>query len=299
MSLEPLLTPWILFIASLAALVFTQRWLHRHMIGLGLLATGKPSAAVILYHTIMFPGVLLHEVSHWLVAGALNVRSGRFSLWPERDEAGVRLGYIEVEKPDAVRGTLIGIAPLVTGLLIVLALADKALNLPDLAAALTTGDLAVIGPAAARLIGAPDFWIWLYLIFAIANAMMPSPEDRRSWPVLIAGVLGIALLLVISGFEAAVTTALGGPVADALRLLATAFVPIIALNLFAVALIWTVERVVALVFGRSVDYGPAPSQPAQSSVSLYDRPLPVPRPPRNAPSIEPDEPHMPAPVLDE
>ena len=307
MTFAALITPWVLFTLSLVCSLVTQRWLQRHMIGLGLLATGKPDAAVTLYHTVTFPGVLLHELSHWLAARLLLVRTGRFVIWPERDKRGVRLGYIEVEKPDPLRGALIGAAPVVVGLLALLGIADKALNLGDLAAALPSADLAVIRPAVERLARAPDFWVWLYLIFAIANTMMPSPEDRQSWPAFIAGVAVVALFMLAAGFGGMLLNALAGPVTAALNLLAGLFAVVFALNLGVMALVWAAEFVGTRATGRRVDYAPPPKPAATADAaapprrprSIYERPLPVPAPPRNAPPVEPEGPHPPAPALDE
>ena len=68
------LTPlfWVVF--SLIILLFMQRWIHTHLHGLFLLLMGKPERAVVLYALFLFPGVLLHEVSHWLAATFLGVR---------------------------------------------------------------------------------------------------------------------------------------------------------------------------------------------------------------------------------
>jgi hypothetical protein len=291
MIAEQPLTPWILFVVTLALLRYTQRWLERHMIGLFTLAAGQPEVAIIVYYVLMLPGVAVHELSHWLVAGALNVRTTRFTLRPEASEEGVRLGYIETEKPDPLRGTLIGIAPLVSGLAIVLLMANNTLNIPAFADALETADLGVVIPAGKRLLRTPDFWMWLYFMFTIANSMMPSAADRRHWPVIIVGVLVLGVLLAVSGYQETVWSALGGPVTEALGLLAAAFTPLIVLNLLVIALVWAIESLVRWRTDLQVDYHPQaepePAPPAGSIRSLLDLPLPVPAPPANAPKTPP------------
>lgn len=307
MVFDDLLTPWLLFGAALVALLLTQRWLQRHMIGLALLATGKPDLSIILYYTVMFPGVLVHEVSHWLVARVLLVRTGRFAIWPERDAHGVRLGYIEVDRPDIVRGTLVGAAPLAAGLLITLLIADQALILNDLTAALATGRLALIAPAIERLMRRPDFWIWLYLTFTIANTMMPSREDRQAWPAFFVSMLVVLAMLAAAGLGDPLVQILAGPVTEILSLLATVFFGIVVLNLCVIALVGAAEAALSRLSGRRVDYSPAsPAHespaappPAQPPVPFHDRPLPVPAPPQRAPPLETPTPHTPAPVFDD
>ncbi|MCZ7543122.1 MAG: hypothetical protein M5R40_06105 [Anaerolineae bacterium] len=308
MLVETIITPWILFAASLAFLVFTQRWLQRHLIGLAFLFTDNEDAAVRLYHALMFPGVLLHELSHWVTARLLGVGTGRFVVLPHRDETGILLGHVEVEETDVVRGALIGAAPLVAGLLVTVLAADQALNMADLAAALPTGDLTAIGAAFARLLRAPDFWVWLYLLFAVANAMMPSPEDRRSWPPFIALMALAFVILLVAGFQETVVGVLAGPLRDALNLLAAAFVGITALNLVVMAPVWIVEETASRLMRRRVNYGPPKAPPAETPpapraaggpVALHERPLPVPAPPRNAPPVDLETPHAPYPMFDD
>ena len=84
------LTPDLAFLMGLAAavalllLVFLQRWIHTHLHGVSLLLTGRPEWAVIVYAVILFPGVFLHEASHWLAATLTGVRTGGVSLMPRR-----------------------------------------------------------------------------------------------------------------------------------------------------------------------------------------------------------------------
>ena len=85
---------WVL--VSIPVLLLLQRWIHAHLHGLSLLLTGKPERAVYIYALVLFPGVLLHELSHWLAATLLGVRAGRFSVMPRhRPDGTIQLGYVE------------------------------------------------------------------------------------------------------------------------------------------------------------------------------------------------------------
>src|SRR5512143_2626739 len=100
----------------LGPLLFAQRWLHREVQWVFLLITRSPSVSVGLFSLLFFPGVLLHELSHFLMARLLGVRAGRFSLLPSVVEGGkLRLGFVETAETDWVRDALIGAAPLITG----------------------------------------------------------------------------------------------------------------------------------------------------------------------------------------
>src|SRR5512145_1583640 len=100
----------------LGPLLFAQRWLHRETQLVFLLLTRSARLALGLFSLLFFPGVLLHELSHYLMARLLGVRTGRFSLLPELMPDGkLRLGFVETAETDIVRDALIGAAPLISG----------------------------------------------------------------------------------------------------------------------------------------------------------------------------------------
>jgi hypothetical protein len=228
-----------------------ERWLRRHLHGLGLLLTGSAEVAEFVYFLLLLPGVVVHELSHWLMAWLLGVRAGRISVWPARQRDGsLRLGYVETEDPGALREAIIGAAPLLSGVVLVLLIGERALGIAGIGAALTAGDLAGVLRRLMAAVQAPDVWLWLYLIFALANAMLPSPSDRRAWPV--AAVVGLALagLLVWAGR----TSSLAEWMSIALGALAAAFVLAITADVVVVAVVWLAERAFGRMLRRQVEY---------------------------------------------
>ncbi len=87
-------TPLLCLAASLGLLLLVERWIHQHLQGVAYLMTGDRKRAVILYAVPLFPGVILHEVSHALAAMALRVRIGRISVRPKVTGNRVRLGFV-------------------------------------------------------------------------------------------------------------------------------------------------------------------------------------------------------------
>ncbi|OGO13910.1 MAG: hypothetical protein A2Y93_13835 [Chloroflexi bacterium RBG_13_68_17] len=61
------------FVLSLAIFVPVQRWLHRTLQRLLIVATGSRRAAILLYSLLFLPFVLLHEASHRLMAALVRV----------------------------------------------------------------------------------------------------------------------------------------------------------------------------------------------------------------------------------
>lgn len=188
---------WWLLIALLP-LLFVQRRLHQETMAVFLLLTRNQGMALILFSLLFFPGVVLHEMSHWITAKLLGVRTGKIWLIPERlPDGNLRMGYVEAERVDFFRESLIGFAPLLFGGLFVAYTGLSHLKFHLLWEALMNAQLTALPDSFAALYTQSDFWLWFYLTFVVSATMMPSPSDRQSWMPLIlfaATVFGLALL---------------------------------------------------------------------------------------------------------
>ncbi len=194
--LQPYSGP-IFFVLSLLVYLAVQRRLHREIQGVFLLLTRSPALALGLFALVFFPGVLMHETSHWITAKLVGVRTGKFSLLPQLQPDGtLRLGYVEAAPADIFRETLIGAAPFVSGTLVVGWIAISPLRVLSLGQIESAPGL---WGALAEMVNLPDFWLWFYLAFTISSTMLPSASDRRAWlPVLlIVGLIG--LIFILSG----------------------------------------------------------------------------------------------------
>ncbi len=188
---------WWLLVALLP-LLYLQRRLHAEIISVFLLLTRRQSVALAVFSILFFPGVLVHELSHWLMAGVLRVRTGRIWLIPELLPDGkLRLGYVETSRVDPLRDGLIGAAPLLGGGALVAFAGLTRLNLDSLWRSLVLEQGDAFFETLREIYTRPDFWLWFYLLFVISSMMLPSETDRRAWlPVAIfSGILlGIAFL---------------------------------------------------------------------------------------------------------
>jgi hypothetical protein len=183
---------WLLLL--LGPLLFLQRRLHLETQAVFLLLTRRGDLALVLYSMLFFPGVLLHEASHYLMARLLGVRTGRFSVLPRPLPGGrLQLGFVETSSADIFRDALIGLAPLIAGGTFVAYVGLSRLALPGLWEELATGSTNLASSLAALQLK-PDFWLWFYLTFTVSSTMMPSPSDRNAWLPL---VLIAAFLLAI------------------------------------------------------------------------------------------------------
>lgn len=256
------LMPFIWVSITFVILLLMQRWIHVHLHGVSMLITRRAEWAVILYSLILLPGVFLHETSHWLTATLLGVRTGSFSLIPHRQADGsIVLGYVEYYKGRTlgpVRESLIGGAPLIAGTAVILLIGFKVFGITDLAAAIHSGEIDNLSLALGQVFSTNDILVWLYLLFAISNAMMPSPADRRAWPAFLLTISGLAIVLAMLGATDVVINGLAQPATTVFGYLGIALSMSIAVDILFMILIAVVEWIVGRIRGVSVIYAAEP-----------------------------------------
>ncbi len=280
MNASNLLTPWLLLGGVLFLLVQAEKWIHSHLYGVGWLLTEDKQSATALYYLALLPGVFVHEVTQWLLAGALNVPTKRVMAWPEAQEDGtLRLDFVQVLKAGWFPSALIGAIPFITGTALIWLISNRILDLEHFLSSLSTGDLTVIGPALRQVGSTPDFYLWLYILFAISNAMIPTPADRKGWPLLI-GLFAVCLgFLVLIGVGPRLYETFTGPVARALNLLTAAFSTVLVVEVGAVMIIGTTEQIARRLTKRTFTYAkPVPPIPAREPGSSLPLPPGVPPP---------------------
>ena len=200
--MNPSWTPLLALIATLLPLLWAKRWITRHLGELSMRWVGDSDVALILYFVLVLPGVMIHEASHWLMATLLGVRVSKLSLGPVRQGRSrkVSLGSVRVANVDPVRSSLIGLAPLLAGTALILLIGLLVLGIDELGQEMVVQGAEGILAWLERTLRVPDFWLWLYLIFSISNAMLPSESDIAAIrPVLLFLGAAAAVFLVING----------------------------------------------------------------------------------------------------
>lgn len=257
---------FIWFALAFPVLLLFQRWIHQHLRGLALLITNKQNWAIILYALILFPGVLLHELSHWFTALLLGVRTGAISLIPKPGRDGsIQLGYVEYYRGSnlgPIRESFIGGAPLIAGTTAILLIAFHIFGFGNLATAIESGDIDQFTLALGQLFTTPDFLLWLYLIFAVSNAMMPSASDRKAWPAFLV-VVGALLLVLFMVDGELVVRGLSRPVSTLFGFLATAFSLAIGVDFVFMIVIALVEQFISRIRGVELVYSQVELPPSK------------------------------------
>jgi hypothetical protein len=241
---------WPLLILFCCLVLLTQ-WTTKHIQGVGYLITGDGQIALYLYFVLIFPGVLIHELSHALAAWLMGVKVRRLSIGIRRKGRGgqVALGSVDIAGTGHIRASLIGLAPFVAGCFVILVIGGMVFDF-RLPAPFT---LPRFWQELQSAYNVPDFWLWVYLVFAISNALLPSAADRRTWGTTLLFLLTLGALAYFSGlFEGvpsvrSASMALGRWLQDAASQLTYAFAIAVLVDVVVATALLLVEQLLALL----------------------------------------------------
>ena len=231
-----------------------RRWIEAHVQRAAYLITGDPAVALWIFFLIFLPGTLVHELSHWLMAKLLGVRTGRIVIWPQAKRDGTLwLGAIQIGRADPVRSSLIGLAPLISGSLLV-ALIGAHLQLDALGDTLASGRWELVWESLVHSMRLPDFWLWLYLLFAIANRMLPSPADREPWKPVIIFLTILSVVVISAGWTLRITPEVRNTILDVVGFLLYAFALTVATDVVVAMFLGLVESIALIIRRERVPY---------------------------------------------
>lgn len=171
---------FFVLISELTILFFLSRKLiHNLYTILFLISRSKPLSVTVIT-LLLFPGTVIHELSHLFTAEILGVRTGKLTLAPESIRGpDIQAGSVAIAKTGPFRRVVIGLAPLFVGLG-ALFLVSYFQNIPLLFAS--------------------------YLFFSISNSMFPSGLDMEGTPAAIITVF----LLFASSYVAGIRLNVSG-----------------------------------------------------------------------------------------
>ena len=221
--MSPILPTLLTFTLCVILLYWLQRWITQHVQGIGLLLFNKADYGMTLLWLVLLPGILLHEASHWLTARLLGLKTGKFRFTPSTVKGQIVLGSVEVQRSNAFKDSLVGLAPFLAGTLALLFLGYAVFDVGALGRAWEDNAWQRMAGLLAGTLRVNDAFLWLYLVFAISNAMMPSPSDRESWRLVLIYLGAVFLLLLVFGWLPAFSDEFVQQLDAGLRMLTWAF----------------------------------------------------------------------------
>lgn len=188
---------FVILLAELGVLFWLSRILIQKIYTFFFKIFHSSKVALSLTLVLMFPGTVIHELSHLFTAEILGVPTGKLKLAPEAlediNKNGVTAGSVAIARTDPLRRNLIGLAPIFTGI-IALATISYFINWSNLPA----GRQGWLN------------WVIFYLMFSVSNSMFSSKEDLKEF-------LPFAILITLifgAAYFAGINLVLTGPALD-------------------------------------------------------------------------------------
>lgn len=165
-----------LFILEIIILFFLSKKLIRAL-SITFYRIFKSHQTVVNALAILFlPGTIVHELAHLLTAGIMLVPVGEISVLPEVEGESVKLGSVQIGKVDPFRLTIVGVAPILVGMSIILGI----LYFAQISQGIVWWQI-VLG---------------LYLIFEISNTMFSSKKDIMGTIGFVVAILAVIIALI-------------------------------------------------------------------------------------------------------
>lgn len=139
---------------------------------------------------IYLPGTAVHEFAHLIVAEILRVPTGELSFTPQFETTAdgkeeIKAGSLQIKQTDPIRRFLIGIAPVIFGLLALVGIILLFQRFWSQAEIMSTKIIMIAG--------------FGYLLYIVSNNMFSSRADMEGSQYLIPIILVLVIILYILG----------------------------------------------------------------------------------------------------
>ncbi len=166
---------FLLFVFELILLFVLSKKLVNNLAQVVYRFTNNHHTVVKVLAILFLPGTIIHELAHLLSAGVMLVPVGEMNVIPEFEEDSIKLGSIQIGKTDPLRRSIVGVAPVLFGLILIFSI----FLLVNIEAA--------------------PWWqiaLALYLIFEIGNTMFSSKKDLEGTIIFVATILILAFAVL-------------------------------------------------------------------------------------------------------
>lgn len=163
----------ILFLIELLILFLLSKNLTNHLFNFFYRTTKSKNLSIYLMSLLFLPGTVIHELSHMFMAIILQIPVGHMELMPKLIGQDLKMGSVQIAKSDPLRRVMIGMAPFLFGVSIIIGMFFYVSKNN-----LFNNQLFIL--------------ILSYLVFEIGNTMFSSKKDME-------GALELSLLIAIMG----------------------------------------------------------------------------------------------------
>lgn len=167
---------FLLFLFEIILLFFLSREVTKSLSRVFLHVFHSSSLMIHVLAFLFLPGVIIHELSHFLMASILFVPTGEIEFLPEVRGSEVKMGSVAIASTDPFRRFLIGVAPLLIGFFVILLL------------------FWYIAPV---VLVSWQTVLLLYGAFEVSNTMFSSKKDMEGALGIIVLACLVALLLLV------------------------------------------------------------------------------------------------------
>ncbi len=170
-----LIQPFVVLVL-LVSLFFISRLTTNELFHFLRMFFKKDSTVFGLVSLVFFPGTVLHEFSHFLMAMVLMLPVHKIQILPEFEKNYIKLGKVLYEKKDFIRGLIVGIAPLFGALFFFWFL------------------------SAFRLFPSQNVFLTLglgYIIFAVSSTMFSSKQDMVDIIYIVPVFIGVGVVIYL------------------------------------------------------------------------------------------------------
>ena len=182
---------------------------------------GGYRAFTAIWSIIFLPGTIIHEMSHFFAAAFTGTHIGKVEIFPTfNDEQSIRLGSVETQQLGLFRGFIVGSAPFLIGLGLLIWLSST-LEISNFKFQISN-------------------FLQLYLFFTISNSLFLSWVDfKHALPLIVIAVILGAVFFAI-GVQPMIST--DPLIFEIISRLQTALAWSVGINVAATGLVWGANK---------------------------------------------------------
>ena len=237
---------------AFALMLLALAWMSRR-IGLLIqenvyLLTGSLDLAMVILFLVYLPGILIHEGAHWLMAKSLGLKTGKFRVWPRKQGKHIGMGSVSVASGGTLADSLVGLAPLLLGSILVALICARLFETGKIGDTWQGNNWpAGMQAMVLALLDEEDGLLWSYLLFAVANAMMPSSSDREPVKSLLLYLLAFAGLYFLLDQSGQLFFQVANWLVEPVQVLTGSLLFIVLLDAVILVLLFAVQAILVTV----------------------------------------------------